>query len=298
MPEYEPAILTGAPCGILFESPHLGREVPPELRHHLRLMEAAAQRLDGGIDFAGRYLLGAVGGQWTYSTVSRLVVDLNRGSAHVDSRICPQWPGACVYEDGGVIVPYAEIGGVKVRLYDDPLPEEEVNYRLEKYWRPYHERLRGIVDSSVQTYGQALLISLHSAYPWREHQREDRPAIYLGTRNGKTCGAAILSALRNGLEEKGFLAVAENYYQGAYTTQTYSEIDGLDAIQIELDRRYLLEESMPDAVFPHRETMLQALAAVLQTISLSSQRLSSGPARRLLSPRAYVDPATGDVFPF
>jgi len=297
MPDCEPTILSGASCSVLFESPHLGREVPPELQHHLRLMDAAAQRLDGGIDFAGHYLLDALGGRWIYFSVSRLVVDLNRGASRVDSRICPQWPGARVYKDGGVIVPFAEIGGVKERLYDAPLTETEVEYRLETYWRPYHERLREMANSAVAAHGQALLISLHSAYPWKEHQREDQPAIYLGTRNGETCAAAVLSALRNGLEEKGFLVIAENYYQGAYTTQTYSEIEGVDAIQIELDRRFLLQEPMLDAGFLNRETMLQALASVLKTISFTARRRSSAPARRIHSPRVYVDPATGDVFP-
>ncbi len=287
-------IQTGDTCNLIYESPHVGRLTLDITQRHTRLVSAAANRADSYIDQAGAYLLSQTGGTWIYNTISRLVVDLNRGADRVDSRVCPRWPGARVHKDGGVIVPFTRQNKQAIQLYDSPLDEDEVEARLRYYWYPYHERLRQLIDSTLEMYMRVIVISLHSAHPFNRHQTINRPVIYLGTRNGETCDPSILESIQSELESRGNHVVSRGYYQGAYTTQAYGVEPRIHTIQIELDRRFLppLEErtDIPPQVID--------LAQTLRAVSVSNRRAANPARRRMYSSRTFFDPLSGEVKPF
>ncbi len=291
----------GEPRNVIFESPHQGRDIPPALGHHKRLVNAAARRWDNYIDTAGEFLLDAVGGSLIHSRVSRLTADLNRGADRVDARVCPTWPGAKIHRDGGVIVPFVRLGKELVPLYDSPLGEDEVEYRLREFWYPYHERLQASIGNAVKTFGSAILIGLHSVIPKSVHVRGNRPVVYLGTRNGRTCNAKTLDILCTALENQGITVIAEDYYQGAFTTQSYGQEKDVDAIQIELDRRFLRPETTAG-----KNSLLHSVVSALQMISIGGEHTSgeqvNKPVKRSKrhhpSQQTYIDTLTGDVQPY
>lgn len=295
-----PIMKEGAPRNIVFESPHQSKGVPPALHHHEKLMDVASRRCDTQIDLVADYVLGKVGGTLLYSPVSRMVVDLNRGADRVDSRVCPTWPGAKVYEDGGVIVPMAKQGGRLEKIYDRPLAEEEVESRLTQYWYPYHEALQKKVNGTAQRFGHAILLSLHSANPFERHAKNTKkPIIYLGTNHGATCDAAILSVFRSSLESCGVCVIAEDDYQGAFTTQAYGKDRNVHAIQIEMDRRFLDSDQITETLGPNAIQTLDGLVQGLLAVSIAGVRPPApSRARRMGSTRTYIDPLTGEIQPF
>ncbi len=279
----------GAMRNVLFETPHLGRIVPNEFSGHSQLVDSARQRWDNGIDKAGEYLLKKTGGEWLASTASRMVVDLNRGVDRVDQRVCPRWPGARIHQDGGVIVPFTRSKNGMVQLYSEPLHPEEVEFRLKHYWYPYHDELNRRLKIMQRRYGSAILICLHSAEPEPQHQCGKHPVVYLGTGNGQTCDVEILGALRNALEKSDVVVISDGYYQGAFTTQAYGVEENVQAIQIELDRRYLDTEK-------NLLSQLEPVSSALTSVSIcGTSPTSSSGRRRAYGARTYVDPLTGDV---
>ncbi|MFB3788319.1 MAG: N-formylglutamate amidohydrolase [bacterium] len=283
-------LAAGAVRGVVWESPHHGREVPPDYQNHPRLAEAARRRWDNHIDIAEEYLLQTAGGVLLASRISRLVADLNRGADRVDARVCPRWPGARAHEDGGVIVPFTRPNRRVVPLYDAPLDPEEVEDRLRRFWYPYHDELRKQVEESVNRFGHSVLISLHSANPLPAHAREGGPVIYLGTDQGRSCDPAVLFTLRSILEQGGCRVITQGYYQGAFVTQAYGREPRVQAIQIELDRRFL---GGPDEA---RRMMLEPLASALRVVTVAEKHSLPSRSRRVPTHRAYVDPLTGEVW--
>ncbi len=279
----------GAMRNVFFETPHLGRLVPKEFAVHTQLVSSAKQRWDNGIDKAGQYLLKKTGGEWLASTTSRMVVDLNRGADRVDQRICPRWPGARIHQDGGVIAPFTRTKKGLVQLYSEPLHPDEVEFRLKHYWYPYHDELNQRLKIMQRRYGKAILICLHSAEPEPQHRNGNHPVVYLGTCNGQTCDEETLGALRTALEKRDVVVISEGYYQGAFTTQAYGIEENVQAIQIELDRRYLDTEK-------NTLSQLEPVSFALKSISLCrTSPTESGRSRRTYGSRTYVDPITGDV---
>ncbi len=271
---------------IVYESPHSGHAIPDELQHHYRLVEVSAYRYDTHVDLAAERFLSEAGGFLISSQISRLVVDLNRGVNRVDSRICPNWPEACLHNDGGVIVPFAKVNKRVIQLYDQPLSADEVEYRLTTFWYPYHQRLKQDIDSRINRFGKVLLISLHSTMPRPQHMQGRKPVVYLGTRDKKTCEGPILQIFQRNLVSQGIITISEGYYQGAFTTQAYGEASDVNAIQIELDRRFLKSAAANDQI--------NALVSALQELKLPSRSVSFRKKKKYTI-KTFIDPLTGEI---
>ncbi len=287
----------GMACNILFETPHVGQEVPEELHGHRELLEAARRRWDRGVGKAAEYLLETAGGEWLGAVYSRLVVDLNRGADRVDSRVCPHWPRARRHEDGGVIVPFTREEGRFRMLYSVPLESEEIEHRLRTYWFPYHDSLHARLKTIRNRFGEVLLISLHSTQPSPEHRSGDNPVIYLGTCNGTTSDSDRLTVLQRILENHSITVVTKGFYQGAFTTQAYGIESGIHAIQIELDRR---EKKNGDFFRSQLEPLAEGLKAISRQQSASTSKSKTSPISRRsgLAARTYWDPLSDTVYPW
>lgn len=287
-------IQQGVSRNLVVEVPHRGRQVPVSLRHHQTLIRAAAARWDNYIDAAGEYLNKSIGGILIGSIYSRLVVDLNRGADRIDARLCARWPGARRYEDGGAIVPFTRINGAMSLLYERPVEPEEIAFRLNEFWYPYHETLRARIAKTIQNYGHCVLISLHSAEPESPHAHLEQPVMYLGTHHGRSCDPTVLRAVQRTLEKHGIEPVTQGVYQGAFTTQAYADDPRVQAIQIELDRRFLDRET-PAA---GRNTQLKALRDALLAVTRGETCVPDPRGRTHATTRVYYDPLTGEVNPY
>jgi N-formylglutamate amidohydrolase len=185
---------------VIFASPHSGRDYPDAF---LRRSVLDAQMIRSSEDaFIDRLLDPApgLGAPLLAATVPRAYVDLNRAAEELDpaliegARPVPHNPRVV---SGLGVIPRVVAGGRAIRSGKMTLAEAEA--RIARAWRPYHAALAALMDESVASFGEAILIDVHSM-PHEAVEgassRAPRPQIVLGDRFGAAADAAIVSAAR------------------------------------------------------------------------------------------------------
>ena len=215
--------------------PHTGTWLPAEVRARLASPAMEAQPMtDWHLHLLYDFLPG-LGATTIFATASRFVVDLNRA---------PQpralYPGR--FETG--LVPLETFHGEPV--FREPPGSAEIEARRRAWHAPYHARLQALLDEARENFGRVVLVDAHSvASAANRIHGALREEIYLGDRDGTTCGAWLRELLRDGFAAEG-LAVAINApYKGGYITEYYGRQDGVDAIQIEMAQRVYMDEDDP-----------------------------------------------------
>jgi N-formylglutamate deformylase len=226
---------SGPAVPLVLSIPHTGTWLPESVRTSLASPAMEAQpmtdwHLDRLYDF-----LPELGASTLYATVSRFVVDLNRPP---EAR--PLYPGR--FETG--LVPLQTFQGEAV--FRQPPGADELAMRRQTWHAPYHARLRALVDETRARFGRVVLVDAHSvaSAPNLLHG-ELRQAIYLGDRDGATCGAWLRELLRQGFEAENLPVGLNDPYKGGYITDHYGRQDGVEAIQIEMAQRVYMDEADP-----------------------------------------------------
>lgn len=193
-----------------------------------------------------------------HAVYSRLVVDLNRPPEQE-----PLYPGR--FETG--LVPTRTFQGEPIWTHEpDP---DEIERRRTLYHAPYHEQLFSLLDQTRERFGRAVLIDAHSiiSAPTLINDELLRD-IYLGDREGETCGEWLVGGLQSGFEAAG-LQVVRNYpFKGGYITRHYGGMENVEAVQIEMAQRVYMNEMDPEGG-PHHERFdqtRQILRAVIQGV--------------------------------
>jgi N-formylglutamate deformylase len=142
------------PAPVVVDSPHSGQFYPDDFGAAVPL-----SLLRGGEDrfvdelFADSTRHGAV---LIAARFARTYLDPNRSLEEIEpAMLSAPWPGPVVENDRtrmGVGLVFSKIGP-GVDIYDRKLDVAEVERRIEICWRPYHEALRGALDSVRQRDG-------------------------------------------------------------------------------------------------------------------------------------------------
>lgn len=205
----------------LLSVPHGGLRVPREVAPFCVLTEEEIVR-DGDEGAAAIYDLEGEVEAFVTTEVARAILDMNR--AEDDRR-----------KDGVVKTHTCW----DVPVYDPAPPEEVFRGLIDRYYRPYHARLR---DESAR---ELLLgIDCHTMAavgpPVGPDPGVERPAACLSNA-GTTCPAAWLRGLADALEESLEREVRLNDpFQGGYITRTYARL--MPWVQLELTRAPFLSE--------------------------------------------------------
>jgi N-formylglutamate amidohydrolase len=101
--------------------------------------------------------------------------------------------------------------------------------------------------------------------------------VYLGDRDGRTCGRWLSDLLLAGFRDAGWRVVHNQIYKGGYTTAHYGEMDGIDAIQIEMCQRTYMNESQPSGA-PQSPLFTQARERLRPIIAAVAERLGEAAA--------------------
>jgi N-formylglutamate deformylase len=220
---------------LLVSLPHDGTRVPDEIA--VRLTDSARRVPDTDWHVARLYAFAReLGASMLVPVHSRYVVDLNRSEDDVSlypgqntTGLCPvvQFTGEPVYRDG-------EAPG-----------EAEVRSRVERYWRPYHDALRGELDRLRDLHGCAVLWEGHSINGELPFLFEGcLPDLNLGTANGASCSPQLQSRLEDVLaaqDEYDF--IANGRFKGGHITRHYGDpANGIDAVQLEISQRIYMDE--------------------------------------------------------
>lgn len=245
---------------LLISIPHAGTELPPDIAGRL---SAAAQLLpdtDWHVDKL--YAFAAdMGASVLKANYPRYVVDLNRPT------------------DGGLLYPGQRETGLcpLMTFADTPLyapgdepSADEIASRVERYWKPYHDKLAATLASLRETHGFAVLWDAHSIRAEVPVLFEGRlPDFNLGTGGGTSCPPDIADALLAVAQRAdGFSAVLNGRFKGGYITRHYGQPDaGIIAVQLELTQSAYMDERQPRLWSESRaEPARQVIEALLRTL--------------------------------
>jgi N-formylglutamate deformylase len=239
---------------MLLSMPHVGTDIPDEIADTLAPCARALADTDWHLarlyDFAESLGVSTLAARW-----SRYVIDLNRPPE--DTNLYPgmDTTGLCPVDTFGresLYLPGAEPGPV------------EVERRLERYWRPYHEQLRAELDRLLALHGRVLLWDAHSIASRVPRFFEGRlPDLNFGTAEGKSCDPGMEQAIVGVARAHGQFSIAVNgRFKGGYITRHYGAPQHkVHAIQLEMCQCLYMDESPPFAWQPEAAAAIQPLLA-------------------------------------
>jgi N-formylglutamate amidohydrolase len=281
----------------VFSSPHSGRHYPERL---LRLSRLDFDDLRRSEDFFVDLLFDYAteqGAPLLKAQYPRVYVDLNRMPYELDPHMfedrLPPYAvkdSERVYSGFGVI---PRVVAVDLDIYKTKMLFTREQNRIENIHKPYHRRLRDLLEKTRALFGWSVLVDCHSMpsnrsvsmvslgrrFTSRQRQKEPfNPDIVLGDRHGSSCSPLLTEYLKDTFELLGYRVGLNNPYAGGYCTQHYGKPEkGVHAIQIEINRAIYMNEATLE---PHMPTFLK-LQEDLTTLMGGLSTLNLGTSRKL-----------------
>ncbi len=262
-------------AGLVFSSPHSGRNYSPDFLADTRLDALALRRSEDCYIEEIFAAAPAHGGTLLAATFPRAWCDVNRDAWELDPVMfedtLPEW--VCTVsprvEAGLGTIPRVVSSGEAI--YRRRLFFAEARARVEACWQPYHDALAGLLEAARRLHGACLLVDCHSMPAHACRDRKPVPDIVLGDAHGAACAPAIMRHIEQFLVQRGYVVRRNDPYAGGYITRHYGRPGGrIHAVQIEIGRSlYMNEASLQrNGGFSRIQADMTGLAASLAAISL------------------------------
>ncbi len=268
---------------VVFASPHSGSDYPASFirasvldRHTIRSSEDAFVDLlfESAPEFGAPFLKAGA---------PRAFVDLNRSSEELDPALVegarPHGHNPRIASGLGVIPRVVANGRA---IYRGKLPMAVAQMRIDKYWRPYHGALQGLLDQAHAQFGQAILVDCHSM-PHEAMEGTARPGvklpeIVLGDRFGAAASGEVVDRIEAVFTGAGLKVARNTPFAGAFVTQAYGRPSRRQhAVQIEIDRSVYLDERQirPNANFDAFRALLRQITGEIAAIGYDRMPLAA-----------------------
>jgi N-formylglutamate amidohydrolase len=230
------------PTAVVVEVPHAGLGLDPQA---LATLAASARALGADADlYVDELYEGApdAGAALISARLSRYVCDLNRAESDIDALAVE---GGTARSSPHGFIWRTTTEGRPALL--GAVSHAEYQRRVERYHRPYHQRIAELLEERRARYGFAILLCAHSM-PSRGRDGHDdagveRADIVPGTRGRSTAGARVITLVEELSAAEGLRLRHDEPYRGGFTTGHYGRPrDKIHAIQIELARRLYMDE--------------------------------------------------------
>lgn len=232
----------------LFNSPHSGDVYPPDflsgIRLGLREMRRSADL------FVDQLFLGVVdrGMPLMRAHFPRTFLDVNREPYELDPRMfegrLPAFANTRSLRVASGFGTVARLAGEAQEIYTRRIPVMEALRRIDHYYQPYHAALRLRLERIQRQFGNAYLIDCHSM-PSGAGPHHRNPDIVLGDRFGTSCTPALIDFIETFLKGSGLNVARNQPYAGGFITEHYgAPVNGLHAIQIEINRALYMDETL------------------------------------------------------
>lgn len=268
---------------VVFSSPHSGREYPPAFLaqsqldpHVIRSSEDAF--VDRLFDMAPDF-----GAPLIAARIPRAYIDLNRAADELDPALVEgiaRSPHNPRVSSGLGVIPRVVANGRAI--YRGKLPLAEAEQRITRFWTPYHEALRGLIDESLSRFGEAVLVDCHSmpheAIESHARPGQPRPEVVLGDRFGAAAGRAVMDRIEAAFMAAGLRVVRNSPFAGAYITQAYGRPSrNSHVVQVEIDRAIYMDEAqiVPRPDFAMFRNLMTEIVAEIASIGRTSLPLAA-----------------------
>jgi len=246
---------------LLVSMPHIGTEIPPELRERYVPRALGVEDTDWHLARLYDWLV-PMGASVLQPKYSRYVIDLNRPPDDA-----PMYPGASNTE----LCPTRFFTGDRLyREGREPDAAERERRRL-MYWQPYHDALRGELQRIRALHGFALLWDAHSIrsrIPWLFEG--ELPALNIGTAGGASADDKVTKSVANAARRHpGFSHAVNGRFKGGYITRHYGRPgEDVHAVQLEMCQNLYMSEQAPFGYDEERARVIQPVVRELVLAAL------------------------------
>ncbi|MEH8017492.1 N-formylglutamate amidohydrolase [Rheinheimera muenzenbergensis] len=234
---------------LVFDSPHSGMQLPDDFN-----TQASLQQLQTGWDAFIDELWApatALGASVMAARVSRMYIDLNRAPDDIAPQMLDgSWPGVLnptAYSQRGMGL-LRQWSLPQMPMYSAPLSVAAVQQRIQRYYQPYHQRLRQLLEQRYQQFGAVWHINCHSMKSRGNAMNIDagasRADIVVGNRDGQSADGRFTALVVDSFRALGY-NVSLNYpYKGGYLTHCFANRNQhRHSIQIEINRQLYMDEA-------------------------------------------------------
>lgn len=263
---------------VVFASPHSGSHYSDEFLGRSRLdRHAIRSSEDAFVDllFKGAVELGA---PLLAAFSPRAFVDFNRAPDELDPALIEGVPRGAHnprVSSGLGVVPRVVANGRMI--YDGKISFDEVQTRLNGYWRPYHSALTQLLAEAHASFGEAILIDCHSmpreAIEVAAGRHKAKPDIVIGDRFGAAASPEVVERVEAAFAAAGLVVARNTPFAGAFTAQHYGRpARRQHVLQVEIDRSLYMDEA---AIRPHPDFV--AFCALMREVTREIVEIGRAP---------------------
>ncbi|WP_404401960.1 N-formylglutamate amidohydrolase [Pelagibacterium halotolerans] len=254
---------------VVFDSPHSGLDIPDDFRPAV-----SAERVRVSADTHVDDLFSAapdIGAPLLKAHFPRSFLDVNRSLRDMDvTMVDGVWPhpvreSPTARRGMGLMWRYA--WGNEL-MHDRLLSVAEAEDRIARYWVPYHQTLRTLLDTTYARFGGVYHINCHSMTAVGHAISSDpagsgRPDICIGDLYGTSAGPDFVAFIRETLRAEGLSVAINKPFRGAELAEAYANpVLGRHSVQFEINRRLYMDEETRE-----RTAGYSALKAILTRFS-------------------------------
>jgi N-formylglutamate deformylase len=212
---------------LLVSTPHVGTEIPDDIA--ARLVPRAHATEDADWHLTPLYAFAKdLGASVLTPRLARYVVDLNRPPENT-----PMYPG----QNNTGVVPTVFFTGEPLYRDGQAPDDAEVQQRIDRYWRPYHEAIESELSRMLAEHGRAMIFDGHSIQqrlPWLFEG--ELPDLNVGTADGGSCSPSLRERFVSILSSQNeFSWVVDGRFKGGYITRRYGQpAQNRHAVQMEM----------------------------------------------------------------
>ena len=235
---------------VVFSSPHSGRHYGWGFQRKSLLDELAIRSSEDA--YVDRLFETAptMGAPLLTALTPRAFVDLNRSAEELDPALVEGVKKGShnprIASGLGVIPRVVSNGRA---IYRGKIPLSEAQHRISYHWRPYHDTLQGLLNESLGTFGEAILVDCHSmpheALENLTASGVPRADVVLGDRFGAAAHSEIVEEIEAAFSAAGLTVSRNAPFAGAYITQHYGRPSKRQhVVQVEIDRSLYMDEAL------------------------------------------------------
>lgn len=273
--ELSPPYLVLAPVvqstPFVFCSPHSGRVYPKRFLEQSRLDPLTLRKSEDSFVDELFQSVAALGAPLIAARFPRAYLDVNREPYELDPDMfdtaLPDFANSQSVRVVGGLGTIARIVADGEEIYGSRLALSAAIERIDRLYRPFHEVLARLIETTRQKFGYAVLIDCHSMpSSTLTGSSGPRPEFVLGDRFGASCDARLTRLLRDILASLGYDVQLNRPYAGGFITEHYGRPRrGVHALQIEINRGLYLDEAAiePTDGFKYLQSTLKRICARL-----------------------------------